>query len=229
MLEILNVVKEYGWGGLIVAIILIGGYKLIGETLTEISIRTKNKILNRSVVKLKQHAFFNAINYSLNVEIPAMNIFPSRPVRQILIKDLIYCSLASVEEVAQKIANTNHDGWNHATWNYEMRSALIEMNTSFIDKCDNRGMPQTVYRKYLVWYFDRLNHMRIMIDQISGSEIYSTPESKTSALLLSFNLFLVTMVADAERTLKSLNGDITGLMYKGGSIEPLGIESVHIE
>lgn len=217
----MNILKEYGWTGLIVAGGILLLYTLVGESLKALSEKARNKLLQKKEVKLKMHAFFNAMSYTLNVEIPAMTLFNDKPVRQMLMKDLVYCSLASVEEVTERIAETDHSEWNYSEWNYEMRSALNDMNTEFIQKCINRGMPEVVYKKYLVWYFERLNYMRIFIDQIAGTASYATPESKTSALFLVFNLFLVTFVADAEKTLQELNGEISGLSYKGGIVEAL--------
>lgn len=221
MLEIMSILKDYGWKGLLLAAVLFLIYKTIGDSIKTFSEKAKNKLLRRSDVKLNQHAFFNAIAYSLNVELPAMTLFADKPVRQVLMRDLVYCSLASVEEVCESIAEADHSEWNHSAWNYEMRAAVNEMNRAFVEKCTNRGMPESVYRKYLGWYFKRLNSMRTIIDQISGAEIFDTPHAKTSALFVTFNLFLVTMITDAETTLKELNGDITGVMYKGGIVEPL--------
>lgn len=217
----MNILKEYGWQGLLLGAVLFLLYSFLGEGLKTLSEKAKNKLLQKKEAQLKMHAFFNAMSYSLNVEIQAMTLFNDKPIRQTLLKDLVYCSLASVEEVAERIAETDHSKWNYTEWNYEMRSALNEMNTEFVQKCVNRGMPEIVYKKYLVWYFERLNYMRIFIDQIAGTESYATPESKTSALFLMFNLFLVTFIGDAERTLKELNGEISGLHYKGGIVEPL--------
>lgn len=217
----MNILKYYGWKGLLLAMILFLIYKIIGDNVKTFTAKVKHKLLKNNTVKLNQHAFFNAISYSLNVELPAMTLFADKPIRQILMRDLIYCSLASVEEIAENIAESDHSDWNHSEWNYEMRSAINEMNKVFVIKCTNRGMPETVYRTYLIWYFKRLNNMRSIIDQISGAEIFETAEAKTSALLVTFNLFLVTMITDAETTLKELNGEITGVMYKGGIVEPL--------
>jgi len=213
--------KQYGWGGLLLAGVLYVGYKFIGDWVKDFSERTKKKLMQRREVKLKMHAFFNAISYALNVEIPAMTVFRQKPNRQLLLKDLIYCTVASMGEVSENITNMNHTDWNHTQWNYEMRAAINEMNILFIEKCINKGIPEVVYKKYLVWYFERLNHMRIIVDQIAGAETYPTPEIKTSTLFLAFNFFLVTMIADAEKTLKELNGDITGISYRGTTIEAL--------
>ncbi len=221
MLEILNILKDYGWKGLLFAGIVFLLYRYIGDSIKAFSEQAKNKLLRRNNIKLSHHAFFNAIAYSLTVELPALTLFADKPVRQVLMRDLVYCSLSSVEEICESIADRDQSSWNHSEWNYEMRSAVNEMNKSFIDKCVIRGIPEEVYRTYLTWYFKRLNNMRSIIDQISGASIFDTPHAKTSALFVTFNLFLVTMITDAETTLNELNGDITGTIYKGGVVEPL--------
>ena len=220
-MDVLTILKTYGWSGLII----LGGlyilYKLIMEGIKLLIAAAKSKILSKREIKLKQHAIFNAVNYSLNVEIPSMTLFANKPIRQTLMKDLVYCSVASVHEIVTVIANADQSDWNHSKWNYEMRAALTEMNTDFINKCEEKGIPEIVYKKYLVWYFFRLNTMRMVIDQIAGTETYTTAEAKTSALFLALHLFLVLFITDTESTLKELNGEITGILYRGSPIEPL--------
>lgn len=221
MLETLEILKAYGWKGLVLAVVLFVGYKLINDGVTAVSEKIKNKMLEKRQERLSMHAFFNSMNYILNVEIHSLNIFPDKPVRQALTKDLIFCSLSSMHEVAEKIIKTDHTGWSKAEWTFQMRTMLNEMNTLFLAKCFAKGIPQVVYMKYLEWYFDRLNHMRALVDQIAASELSPTPESKTSTLLLLFNLFITTMMGDCESAMNELNGEITGIAYNGGVIEPL--------
>ena len=151
----------------------------------------------------------------------ALNVFQNKPVRQALTKDLIFCSLTSMYEIAEKIVKADQSNWSKAEWRFQMLNHLNDMNTSFLNMCHAKGIPQQVYMKYLDWYFERLVRLRQMVDQIENSPQTPTPESKTSTLLLLFSLFITTMMGDCESAMNELNGEITGLVYKGGIIEPL--------
>lgn len=221
MLEALNILKSYGWKGLILALIFATVYKLATVGISAATDKIKSKLVEKRKACLSMHAFFTSMNYILNVEIHALNVFPDKPVRQALTKDLIYCSLSSMHEVAEKMVKIDHTEWSKAEWTFQMRNMLNDMNTTFRNKAHTTGIPEIVYMKYLEWYFDRLNHMRTLVDQIAASDLSPTPESKTSTLLLLFNLFITTMMGDCESAMSELNGEITGINYRGGLIEPL--------
>ncbi len=221
MLEILNILKQYGWTGLALGLILFIVYKLATEWSKDLFENIKLKLAEKHQENLSMHTFFNTINYVLNVELHALNVFQNKPVRQALTKDLIFCSLTSMYEIAEKIVKADQSNWSKAEWRFQMLNHLNDMNTSFLNMCHAKGIPQQVYMKYLDWYFERLVRLRQMVDQIENSPQTPTPESKTSTLLLLFSLFITTMMGDCESAMNELNGEITGLVYKGGIIEPL--------
>ena len=221
MLEILNILKQYGWTGLILRLLLFVVYKLTSEWSKELFQNIKIKLAEKRQENLSMHTFFNTINYVLNVELQALNLFPTKPVRQALTKDLIFCSLTSMYEIAEKMVKADQSNWSKAEWRFQMLNNLNDMNTAFLNMCHAKGIPQQVYMKYLDWYFERLNRLRQLVDQVGNSPQTPTPESKTSILLLLFSLFITTMMGDCESAMNELNGEITGLSYRGGVIEPL--------
>lgn len=222
MLQAFDILKEHGWTGLVLAVILLILYKVLNEAISVATEKIKLKALAKKRVRLSMHSFFVSIDYMLNVEVPSLNVFPDKPVRQAITRELIYCSLSSMHEVAKKIISLDHSNFSDAEWTFQMRNHLNEMNTLFLNKCVTKGIPEVVYMKYMDWYFHRLNNMRSLVDQIAASNTSPTPESKTSTLLLLFSLFITTMMADCESAMAELNGEITGMAFRGGIIEPLG-------
>ena len=227
MLETLTIIKDYGWSGLLVAFLIFLLYKFASGWVSTLVDHIKGRLSYGRQDKLSTHAFFNSMNYILNVEIQSLNIFPDKPVRQALTRDLIFCSLSAMHEVAEKMIKLDHSNWSKSEWTFQMRNLLNEMNSLFLNKSVSNGIPELVYMKYLEWYFGRLNHMRILVDQIASSQLSPTPESKTSTLLLLFNLFITTMMGDCESAMGELNGEITGLIYRGGIIEAHGQHHHH--
>ncbi len=57
------------------------------------------------------------------------------------------------------------------------------------------------------------------ITTIGTSRAYSSNIVKTNTLFLIVNVLFYTMLGDAERSIHSLNGDITGTIYKGKAVE----------
>lgn len=212
--------NKYGWQGLVVSAVLYFALKIITNNINNINL-SLSKIYKKSDISLENHSFFNAINYALNVELHAITVFANKPIRQAIVKDLIYCSLSTLEEICETISKIDHSGMDYAKWNFAMRSNINSMDQMFIKKCNDRGIPPVVYLKYFQWYGYRMEKMREFIDQISGSKRFSVIETKTYALLMMFHMFVSVMMADAECAMNSLNGEITGLPYKGGFIEAL--------
>jgi hypothetical protein len=221
VLQAFDILKEHGWAGLLLAAILFVLYKILNEVVAVVAERFRLKNIAKKQTQLSLHSLFVSMDYMLNVEVPSLNVFPDKPVRQALTRELIHASLSSMQEVAKRIISLDHSSWSDAEWTFQMRNALNEMNTLFLNKCVSKGIPEPVYMKYLEWYFERLNHMRSLVDQIAASNTSPTPESKTSTLLLLFSLFITTMMADCESAMAELNGEITGMAFRGGVIEPL--------
>lgn len=221
MLDLMNIIKQYGWQGLVFAALLYIFYRTLSFWVTSISDVAKQRLFQKKQDKLIMHSFFNDINYMLNVEVYSLPVFPDKPVRQALTRDLILCSLSSMQEAAEKIASSDHSDWQRAEWTFNMRTMLNEMNTTFLNKCVQRGIPEVVYSKYLEWYFHRLNSIRSLVDRVSFNEKYPTLEAKTSAIFEILTMFIVTMMGDCRAAMEELNGDLTGLQYRGGVIEAL--------
>lgn len=221
MFDIETLLKSYGWFGLIGVGGLILVYKFLEGTIKKYTAKTAAIFTHKKEETIRMHEFFTSIDHKLNVIIPTMTVFETKPIRQALLRDLIYCSLASVLEVSNKIIVTDQDKWNHSQWTYEMLASMNTMNELFLNMCRERGIPEVVYTKYLHWYFKRLNYFRATVQQIGASEIYSTMELKTFSFFYHLSAFVSLMTLDAEQTLRELNGDITGFTYKNGIIEPL--------
>lgn len=221
MIEIFDILKVYGWKGLLLSTILFVAYKIGAEWLKNLTDKARARAIAKKQSRLNMHVFFNAMSYILNVEIHSMSIFPDKPVRRELTKDLMYTALVSMHEIAETMANLDYDNISNAEWMFQNRKLLNEMQTLFLNKCLVKGIPPVVYSKYTDWYFTRLRHMREMVDHIGTNDTYPTPEIKTSTFLLMLNLFITTIMADCVAAMHALNGEITGLSYKSGTIEAL--------
>lgn len=221
MLDIFTIIKDHGLQGLILALMIFIVYRILGESIKVLVERTKLRFFIKRQANMAMHAFFTEIDTILAVEVNSSVFYTHKPVRQMLLRDLLTISLTSLREVAAAIAIEKQSEWTTAEWVFNMRKHLNVINLTYIKKAQDIGIPPIVYEKYSEWYFDRLHLMHSIIDQIGASDMAPTIEGKTSTVLMMFNLFVVTTMAGCHETMNSLNGELTGLIYKGGSIEPL--------
>lgn len=221
MLELITILQSYGWAGLILAFSLFVIYKMFNVSINLFFNKMKMRFVETRQIRLLMHSIFSTIKYAIDIESLSLVIFKGKPVRQALIRELLICSLTALEDVATKIAKEDHKGWSNTKWAYNMKMYINELHTLFVNRAISHGIPKEVYLKYMDWYFYRLSYLRNMIDHISSDPAYPSPEIKTSTLLLFLSLMVGTIMADCEETLKNLNGEITGLEYNGGIIEPI--------
>lgn len=245
MLEILKILSDYGWSGLVFAAAIVILWKMISNKIKKIyseeneeddyneiivkpndpkkpnvRITKELKVVNDIITEdLHHHPFFAHVNYALTVEIPSLDIFVEKPVRQELLKDLIYISLHTIMEFGQEIIENDYSSWSKSRWAFDMNARLSDLPKQFSIKATHHGIPEIVIKKYFRWYIQRLDVMREFIDQIANSFVYSNNTLKVHAFLMVLNIFTITLVADAERTLKTLNGELTGKDYKNKKLE----------
>lgn len=219
--EVIDIIRNYGWRGALVMIVVTVTVKTLGE-LSKLAVKQiRIRRVEKNQIQLNLHSFFTSVNYTLNVEIASMSPFKDMPVRNALSRDLMYCTISTMKEAGERIAAMDQRGWTHEYWTYEMRNQMNVIHVSFIDKCRDRRIPLVVVSRYQEWYFLRLSFMMNIIDSISASEGSYTATGKTSSLLLSMKLLITTMMGDCERVMLGLNGELTGMEYAGGILEPL--------
>jgi hypothetical protein len=80
---------------------------------------------------------------------------------------------------------------------------------------DEQRALETVLQKFNKWNAERVDYMTETIQMVCSSPFYADCRTKASVLFdLYIGLFIDTL-NDAERTLNELNGDLTGLTFKG--------------
>lgn len=217
--ELFTILKGYGWAGIVIALFLFAVYKAFNASLLILGKKIHGRFFMNSKKSLQSHTFFATIQHMIDVSPHSSEIFENKPVRQALVRDLMYCSLTSMQEFGLKMVNEDHCGWAAGRWAFKTKSYVTEMHSAFISKCIRKGIPRIVYMRYMVWFFDHMTYMRGAIDQIAYDTTYPTVGTKTSTILMMYTLILSTLMADSESVLLSLNGDITGKKYNGAVIE----------
>lgn len=179
----------------------------------------KNGIQVGDESDLRYHVLFSTAQYRLAIELPNLDLFPTKPVRQMVMIDLLRIYFKAILEGCKDISLTNMKGWSSEQWSIEMTNRLSDMITAATSTCRMEGIPEIVITKFARWVNPSIDMLFNYVEMIGNSNIYSSNIARTNTLFLIVNLLMSTMMGDAERSIKGLNGDISGKVYKGQIIE----------
>lgn len=224
--EILMAVSEYGWPSVIILAVLGAFYK-IGIYLY--SSKNKNNNSDDTVEDddvpfkgerdLKFHSFFNNAEYRMVVEIPSLELMPEKPTKQQMFRDILSIETKTLYEICQDVTKLDMSEWNNERWMTEISKKVNEIIITMRKRIKEEGVPDVVVQKYMKWHNNSFDILHDYIKELGTSNAYQTNISRTNTLFLIMNLMLITTIADAEKTLKDLNGDIAGSSYKNMIIE----------
>lgn len=213
--NILNFIVSYGWGAFIIVCIFSLLYILIFKDKIFQEVFSKE----RSEFDIKFHSFFRHAQYRMMVELPSLVICPDKPVKQQIFIDLLQIATKNTYNTCLAVVNTDMSNWDSNRWASEVSTAMANNFKAWHDESEKMGIPQPVISKFMIWCTPTITMVGEYITALADSNIYNNNLTRTNTLLLIMNLLLINIIADAERTLKDLNGDLEGLVYKGNPIE----------
>lgn len=219
---ILSLIATYGTPAVVVIIILYILYLLLTNFVSSgikgwFTGETKREEKNKNELKL--HTFFNNAEYRIAVEIPALDLIPDKPVKEKMYKDLIITEMKVIYDICREIIAFDMNDWTPAMWQNEISKKVTEMISTFAKKAKDNGIPDIVIVKYNRWNMSSFEMLYEYIKILASSTTYPDNMSRTNTLLIMMTLLLVTIVADAEKSLSELNGEVAGKEYKGMKLE----------
>lgn len=215
MESVLNFIAAYGWGAFIIVCVLFVVYALI----------FKNNILDevfnseKTEYDIKFHSFFRHARYRMLVELPALTLCPDKPVKQQLFIDLLQIATKTTYDTCLRMVEMDMRTWDSNRWASEFSLAMANNFKSWHDDAISSGIPVIVVNKFLSWCNPTITMVSEYINALSDSQIYDNNLTRTNTLFLIMNLLLISIISDAERTIKDINGDLDGMFYKGKMIE----------
>ena len=222
-IEIVNVIKDVGVSAVIIGAVVYLLVKyfaaLIDSKIAKKMPKTQEveELQYDSVKGLREiHPIFNKIQGIIDTKLPITNI--GGPVRTEIFRDVLKVFYEIAEYEIESLLQKNITTENFLSSNYNMANAIIKDSSI---KMRNIGVPEVVITKFNQWNSGRHEYVLNTISDIDSSDVFSTIVEKQYAAL---NLYMDTCyftLMDAEKTLKSLNGDLTGAVYKGKIVEGL--------
>lgn len=170
-----------------------------------------------SVATLKElHSFFPKMEGILELKIPTLTI--GGPVRTDIFKDILKIFYETAIQMTKDTLDKNLTNKNFLFVNKAGINRLLEVSKV---KMLEAGIPQVAIYKFLDWSSKRYDYVMSTLSDIDACDTFSSVVEKQYAALNLYQSTFYFFLLDAEKTLKHLNGDLTGSVYKGREVEPL--------
>jgi hypothetical protein len=168
---------------------------------------------------LDTHELFSKVQKLLSVEIPNLELLPKKPVKQQMFRDILSFFVKTIQEECADIAKIDRDDWTAEKWVLEMTKHAQKIVDTFKTKCIDNGVPDIVMVKFFKWNQQTMELLFDHIRTVGKTDVYKSNNERTNTLFLVIGLLIVVTIADAEKTIKELNGEVAGKQYKGQTLE----------
>lgn len=204
--------SQYGSIGVISTMILILVLKLPNPLHPILKVLGWFKT-SRVVHYRPSEVLMSKLDYWLNFKI--MNIKLNDPGRQLLFRDILNLKFSQFRNF---VTLSNEDVTESMT-GHEMFHIVVGQFNETVDAYEQeaieRGIPEVVMVKYGEWQLKSYEFTLRATEMICLSSGYGTNESRLQAIFSLVTAMMELTIAEAEKTLTELNGDLTGIEYKG--------------
>lgn len=222
METLLKILSEYGLAGFILVVVVTLVFKVLAKEYNGSLGKFANSLSGPSesgAAELRYHPFFSSAHYKIIAEIPTLELSPSKPVKQMMFRDILTIYIKTMLDTCSQIVESDMSGWSGEKWSNEISRHMNCLVTDFHMNALAAGIPDAALSKFSKWHYPTLEMLYEYIVMLGNSNIYATNLARTNTFLLMMNLLLVTTLGDAERSLKELNGEVGGKLYKNEILE----------
>lgn len=221
--DVIRLFETYGWVAVFLFVVALFLVKYLVNRVSVWRQRDRDRVIKTEFSvhdQLANHQFFSNLAFKLDNEIHSLTLNnKSTPIRQKLFRKLLELKLISIQEVVETIISEDMEHMNSSQWagfiNGEVHKGDKQLETVTL----KAGIPSIVVSKFMVWQMRTVELLTSYVNDLAISTVYSSNMARTNTLLYLLSLQLITIIGDAEKTLGELNGEISGLVYKGEEIE----------
>ena len=220
--------NNYNFGTIIICALFIligGGLKtLIDETIKKrVSSKHKNKTEAYEIVDLiAVHPLFEDLRWFKDVKVPNCKI--GGPVRTLIFRQCLTIYYETFIEEVTKLLHQKIDAENFLRVNEQFEHELITAIRANLYKAN---IPEVVIKKFQSWYIPKHEHLLRYFSDIHSSVVVTSLVEKEHMVLSLLRETAYFTLLDAEKTLKSLNGSLTGVVYQGQIVEDSNYYETH--
>jgi hypothetical protein len=231
---LLEIFKHYGtFLGCITALAMLlmkyiiqNWSKWRGGNINDETLNSKNRVVIPEDIEeeeqklLRTNAFFTKAQYRMMIEIPRLDLIPHKPVREKVFKDILIISFQTVYDSMHVFVENQLLGeWTPEQWTDALTQSVNMIVVTSSEHARQQGIPEIAIRKFSKWYSETIEQLREYILLLASAKLYHTNVTKTNTFLMVMDLLLESILGDVERVISEINGDLTGLPYKGMIVE----------
>lgn len=164
---------------------------------------------------ITHHEMFYKIRRYVDIAIPNMHM--KGAVRTMMFRDMLTIKLNVIDSrLKDLLLSKTLTSDNMLTQNLLTLEAIVK---EYQSKWKEIGIPEAVSMKFEEWHDGKTLLLYDSIRQICECKIIDTPVEEMYSILNIYLAVVNLTIVDAEKTLTTLNGTLSGLEYKGGIIE----------
>jgi len=133
------------------------------------------------------------------------------PGRQAIFRDLLHIKFRIFSNNIFQLKNV--DKYSEDELLEQIYECFKDMNEQF--GIQTTVIPEIVVNKFIEWNKPTVNFVMLNVESICRSPIYNSNRERLEAIYALYTVMLETTILEAERSLNELNGELSGVEYKG--------------
>ncbi len=214
MEEILKYIQDYGFMTVFAG---AGLFFLIKFALLKYQ-KMERDMLEQNVADPKKHIFFQKVDYILRYKLSEIELkFKGQTCqgRTTMFRDMLKIKFEAWKRSITVVSAMDYESLSKI----DIRQAFIQSTLNLVSDYESTweqyGIPRVVIEKFHKWHDNHAQMLLEAIESITGGSCFSSPREIMNAIMEMNTMMLLLTILDAEKTLGDLNGELSGLEYKG--------------
>lgn len=217
MEEIFKYIQDYGFMTVFAG---AGMFFLIKFALLKYQ-QIERSVLEQNVTDPRKHGFFQKIDYILRYKLPEIELrFKGQPCqgRTSLFRDMLEIKFDAWRRNIADVCAIDYKNLSKVDIRQAFTESMLNLVSEYESTWEQNGIPKLVVVKFHKWNDNHAQMFLEAIESITGGSCFSSPREIMNAILEMNALMLLLTILDAEKTLGDLNGELSGMEYKGSKL-----------
>ncbi|QQR82984.1 hypothetical protein IPJ72_04120 [Candidatus Peregrinibacteria bacterium] len=214
MEEILKYIQDYGFMTVFAG---AGMFFLIKFALLKYQ-QMERSMLEQGVADPKKHAFFQKVDYILRYKLPDIKLNYKGTYcagRTAMFSDMLETKFELWRDMITRVCATDYEHMSNADIRQMFTQETLNLVSQYEAQWQQDGVPKVVVSKFHEWHDNHAEMFLGTVDSITLGACFGSQREIINAILEMNMLMVLLTLLDAEKTLGDLNGEISGLEYKG--------------
>lgn len=171
-------------------------------------------------VNLKEHQFFALLYRNCSVIIPGLEIEDAG--RRLMVQDFLRLKINAAKGMLMDLVDKPLDTMSEQLWASEASKTIADLVACYETKALESGIHEEFVHEFRNWHGDTIAQTFGFIQSLSSAVMASNTD-RTNALLSWLEVAFEWSVTDTGRAIGSINGKLTGFVYRGvtlGKLKP---------